>query len=100
MQASSEPIFPVLDITTPADECASESVVPPFEPLIASSEVSSYHSPIPPPSTSPLPVVQYQVPVASPRRSGRQSRLPLWLQNFVTKPKTNTCLYPPEDHLT
>ncbi|KAH0636120.1 hypothetical protein KY289_036035 [Solanum tuberosum] len=100
MQASSEPIFPVLDIVSPVDICSSESVVPSSESLLDTPEVSSQHIPIPPPTTAPIPVIQSLIPAVSSRRLGRPSRPPLWLQDFVTKPKTNTCLYPLATHLT
>ncbi|XP_015167399.1 uncharacterized protein [Solanum tuberosum] len=104
MQASSEPLFPVLDIEPPVDICSSESVVPsvvpPSEPPITSPTVSSHHSPLPPHSTVSLPVIHSKVSVTSSKRSGKLSRPSLWLQDFVTMPKTYNCLYPLAAHLT
>ncbi|XP_015160116.1 uncharacterized protein [Solanum tuberosum] len=104
MQASSDPMFPVLDLISPVD---SESVsLPSVTPVDMDSkpvmpfELSPTHiAPLISPTSIPISPV---VPVASSRRSGMPTKPPLWLQDFVTQPKAKAsfCLYPLASHLT
>ncbi|KAH0637972.1 hypothetical protein KY289_037887 [Solanum tuberosum] len=93
VQESSNPIFPVLDLLMPPDVTVcvllADDCVPPTDSSV----------PIAPCPVSPVqsPLVALPVPT---RKSTRTSKLPLWLQDFVTQPKGNTCSYPIADQLT
>ncbi|XP_015161610.1 uncharacterized protein [Solanum tuberosum] len=69
-------------------------------------QISIVPEPVPEDSTSPpfnattTPHHPPVIPAESTRRSTRASRPPIWLQDFVTKPRGNTCLYPLADQLT
>lgn len=101
-QEASNPMFPVLDLV-PRDDgpsvisgaSASPTQQVPEMPALLTD--GSAGSPIHVP-TAPLPL--FVIPDESTRRSTRTSRPPIWLQDFITQPRGNTCLYPLADQLT
>ena len=77
-------MFPVLDMLPPDDVSLSTHI----STTSTSDNVTSS-----PRSSSPLSV-------APLRRSGRTSRPPLWLQDFVTHTMNTRCSYPLSNHIT
>lgn len=90
---SSNPIFLVLDILLPPNDTVC---VPPADDCVPPTKGSVHFDPCPVSTVSSL---QVTLPVPS-RRSTRTSKPPLWLQDFVTQPKRNTCSYTLADQLT
>lgn len=105
LKTSSDPIFPVLILACPdtysTDTCANPSIPltdtpptsvdPPTTLLSQPQELTLANltsSPTDIPSSVPL------------RKSSRQSKPPLWLQDFVTQPKSHTCTFPLSNYMS
>ncbi|XP_049349895.1 uncharacterized protein LOC125814480 [Solanum verrucosum] len=94
VKPSSDPVFPVLTMVFP-DNLDSSSQEHPVVP----HPVVAIHSP----TMSSSPTKESLPPPAQPppsRKSSRPVKPLLWIQDFVTKPKTNSCVFHISNHVS
>ncbi|XP_055831024.1 uncharacterized protein LOC129900086 [Solanum dulcamara] len=88
-QTSSNPIFPILTQVQPDNDHPPTSlspVVTPQDPQLPPTPED--HSPLPSPTAVPT------------KKSSRSTKLPIWLQDFVTQSKSHSCLFPVSDFVS
>jgi len=91
LHASTNPMFPVVEYAPSASECMPSHTETTDVPPMSSSSSSPHAIPV---MSDPMVPVSLPSTTGVPsRRSARSSKPPLWLQDFVTKSKCNTCTY-------
>lgn len=104
MKASPKPMSPVLELV-PSSHLMSPITLTTDHQITPTSMSTSTTDPSHESSLVPSPSVHEElIPVptitAPPRRTNRLTKPLLWLQDFITKLKINTCLYPLDNHIT
>lgn len=101
MKASLDPIFPILESVPPSRDVSTTTPSPLSTSTIDEAFVvtsPSMHEDITH-SITMLDLTSTNI-LAPSRRSNKPTRPSLWLQDFVTKPETNTCMYLLANHIT